>query len=228
MVIELVITVLACARIGVIHSVVFAGFSAQSLSQRILDSDCKFCITSDGGLRGSKTIHLKDVVDEAVVICEKEKFQLEKVIVLKRLGEKIKIEWNDKLNVWYHELMEKSSSKCDIVWHDSEDPLFMLYTSGSTGKPKALVHTTGGYMVWAATTFKYVFDYHEDDIYWCTADLGWITGHSYICYGPLCNGATSVMFEGVGTYPNASRMWDIVDKYKVSLFYTAPTAIRFD
>eukprot|EP01080_Neovahlkampfia_damariscottae_P008169 gene8169-12629_t len=226
MVIELVVSVLACARIGIIHSVVFAGFSSQSLSQRILDSNCKFCITSDGGLRGPKVIPLKSVVDEAVELCEKENFKLDKVIVLKRLGEKIKINWDEKLNVWYHDLMEKASADCPVVWHDSEDPLFMLYTSGSTGKPKALVHTTGGYMVWAATTFKYVFDYQNDDIYWCTADIGWITGHSYICYGPLCNGATSVMFEGVGTHPNPSRMWNIVDKYKVSLFYTAPTAIR--
>jgi acetyl-CoA synthetase len=176
MVMELVIAVLACSRIGVIHSVVFAGFSAHSLSNRILDSQCKFCITSDGGLRGPKVIHLKDVVDDAVELCKKEEFKLEKVIVLKHLGEKIKIKWNDELNVWYDDLMKDASPKCEVVWHDAEDPLFMLYTSGSTGKPKAVVHTTAGYMVWAATTFKYTFDYHEDDIYWCTADIGWITG----------------------------------------------------
>ena len=217
---ELAVSVLACARIGAIHSVVFAGFSATALSTRILDSDCRMVITSDGSFRGNKTIDLKGIVDEALESCA----DVTKVLVVKRVHSDIKmIEGRDK---WLQPLLDNSNKNCAAEIMDAEDPLFILYTSGSTGKPKGMVHTTAGYMVYTAYTFKNVFQYRENDIYWCTADIGWITGHSYIVYGPLANGATTVMFEGVPTYPDWGRFWQIVEKHKINQFYTAPTAIR--
>uniref|UniRef100_A0A7N6BP25 Propionate--CoA ligase n=1 Tax=Anabas testudineus TaxID=64144 RepID=A0A7N6BP25_ANATE len=200
MVVELVIAMLACARIGAIHSIVFAGFSAESLCERILDSQCSLLITADGFYRGDKLINLKLLADE--------------------------VPWNPDVDLCWHTLLLGASDECEPEWCESEDPLFILYTSGSTGKPKGVLHTVSGYMLYTATTFKLVFDYQPEDIYWCTADIGWITGHSYITYGPLANGATSVLFEGLPTYPDVSRMWEIVDKYHVTKFYTAPTAIR--
>ncbi|MGH8371439.1 MAG: acetate--CoA ligase [Gammaproteobacteria bacterium] len=220
MVPEAAVAMLACTRIGAIHSVVFGGFSPESIKDRILDSDCRVVITADQGLRGSKPIPLKSNVDEALQQCP----NVHSVIVLKRTGGKI--DWHASRDIWYHEAMAKASADCAPEPMDAEDPLFILYTSGSTGKPKGALHTSGGYLLYAAITHKYVFDYHDGDIYWCTADIGWITGHSYIVYGPLCNGATTLMFEGIPTYPNASRFWDVVDKHKVNIFYTAPTAIR--
>ena len=217
---ELAISVLACARIGAIHSVVFAGFSATALSTRINDSDCKMVITSDGSFRGSKTIDLKGIVDEALESCQ----CVETVLVVKRINSKITLK--DGRDKWLQPLLDSANSVCEAEIMDAEDPLFILYTSGSTGKPKGMVHTTGGYMVYTAYTFKNVFQYREEDIYWCTADIGWITGHSYIVYGPLANGATSVMFEGVPTYPDWGRFWQIIQKHKITQFYTAPTAIR--
>ncbi len=218
---ELPIAMLACARIGAIHSVVFGAFSEDSLRDRIQDSECKIVITQDTALRGNKNdIAMKTKADTAVAECP----SIKKMVVVKRTG--LDVPMQAGRDVWWHETMEKADVKCDPVWMDAEDPLFILYTSGSTGKPKGVLHTTGGYMVFAAVTFKYIFDYHPGDIWWCTADIGWITGHSYIVYGPLCEGATSVMFEGVPTYPDAGRFWDVVDKYKVTQFYTAPTAIR--
>jgi len=217
---ELAISVLACARIGAIHSVVFAGFSSTALSTRINDSDCKMVITSDGSYRGSKTIDLKGIVDEALENCP----SIETSLVVKRINSEIFMkEGRDK---WLEPLLEKADSECEPEIMDAEDPLFILYTSGSTGKPKGMVHTTAGYMVYSAYTFKNVFQYRENDIFWCTADIGWITGHSYIVYGPLANGATTLMFEGVPNYPDFGRFWEIVDKHKVTQFYTAPTAIR--
>jgi acetyl-CoA synthetase len=217
---ELAVSVLACARIGAIHSVVFAGFSATALSTRILDSDCRMVITSDGSFRGNKTIDLKGIVDEALESCA----DVTKVLVVKRVHTDIKmIEGRDK---WLQPLLDNAEKNCVAEIMDAEDPLFILYTSGSTGKPKGMVHTTAGYMVYTAYTFKNVFQYRENDIYWCTADIGWITGHSYIVYGPLANGATTVMFEGVPTYPDWGRFWQIVEKHKINQFYTAPTAIR--
>jgi acetyl-CoA synthetase len=217
---ELAISVLACARIGAIHSVVFAGFSSTALSTRINDSDCKMVITSDGSYRGPKTIDLKVIVDEALEDCP----CTETVLVVNRIGSKIKMkEPRDK---WLQPLLDEADINCVAEIMDAEDPLFILYTSGSTGKPKGMVHTTAGYMVYTAYTFKNVFQYTEEDIYWCTADIGWITGHSYIVYGPLANGATTVMFEGVPTYPDWGRFWEIVEKHKINQFYTAPTAIR--
>jgi acetyl-CoA synthetase len=217
---ELAISVLACARIGAIHSVVFAGFSSTALSTRINDSDCKMVITSDGSYRGPKTIDLKGIVDEALEDCP----CTETVLVVNRIGSKIKMkESRDK---WLQPLLDEADNNCVAEIMDAEDPLFILYTSGSTGKPKGMVHTTAGYMVYTAYTFKNVFQYKEEDIYWCTADIGWITGHSYIVYGPLANGATTVMFEGVPTYPDWGRFWEIVEKHKINQFYTAPTAIR--
>ena len=217
---ELAVSVLACARIGAIHSVVFAGFSSTALSTRIIDSDCKMVITSDGSFRGNKTIDLKGIVDEALESCD----SVDSVLVVKRINSEIKMMKNrDK---WLQPLLDEASSNCAPEIMDAEDPLFILYTSGSTGKPKGMVHTTAGYMVYTAYTFKNVFQYREDDIYWCTADIGWITGHSYIVYGPLANGATTVMFEGVPTYPDWGRFWQIVEKHKINQFYTAPTAIR--
>ncbi len=217
---ELAISVLACARIGAIHSVVFAGFSATALSTRINDSECKMVITSDGSFRGSKTIDLKGIVDEALESCQ----CVETVLVVNRINSKITMK--DGRDKWLQPLLDSANSVCEAEIMDAEDPLFILYTSGSTGKPKGMVHTTGGYMVYTAYTFKNVFQYREEDIYWCTADIGWITGHSYIVYGPLANGATSVMFGGVPTYPDWGRFWQIIQKHKITQFYTAPTAIR--
>ena len=220
MVPEAAIAMLACARVGAVHSVVFAGFSAASLADRINDCEAKMVLTSDGNFRGNKTIPVKDVVDEALEKCS----SIESVIVLERTKQNINME--DGRDFWWHECIEDESNICDSEVMDSEDLLFILYTSGSTGKPKGVVHSSAGYMVYSSYTFLNVFQYDEEDIYWCTADVGWITGHSYIVYGPLLCGATTVMFEGVPTYPNVSRFWDIVDKYKINQFYTAPTAIR--
>jgi acetyl-CoA synthetase len=217
---ELAISVLACARIGAIHSVVFAGFSATALATRINDSDCKMVITSDGSYRGAKTIDLKGIVDEALNDCP----DVNSVLVAKRINSDINM--TDGRDHWLQPLLDKASTDCNAETMNAEDPLFILYTSGSTGQPKGMVHTTAGYMVYSAYTFKNVFQYREDDVYWCTADIGWITGHSYIVYGPLANGATTVMFEGVPSYPNFGRFWDIVEKHKINQFYTAPTAIR--
>lgn len=217
---ELAYTVLACARIGAIHSVVFAGFSASAVASRIQDSACKMVITSDGGFRGNKTIDLKSIIDEALKTCP----SVETVLVAKRTNEKINmVEGRDK---WLQPLVDSAPENHVAAIMDAEDPLFILYTSGSTGKPKGMLHTTAGYMVYTAYTFKNVFDYEENDIYWCTADIGWITGHSYIIYGPLLNGATTVMFEGVPSYPDFSRFWEVIEKHKITQFYTAPTAIR--
>ena len=217
---ELAFAVLACAKIGVIHSVVFAGFSSKSLSDRILDAGCRFLITADGGLRGEKTTHLKEISDSALELCP----NIEKVIVVKRT--KNKIEMKKGRDFWWHELIENKSKECEVEIMDAEDPLFILYTSGSTGKPKGMVHTCAGYMVYTNFSFRNVFQYKPDQVYWCTADIGWITGHSYILYGPLSAGATTLMFEGIPTFPDAGRFWEIVEKHKVNIFYTAPTAIR--
>uniref|UniRef100_A0A8C6AJY7 Propionate--CoA ligase n=2 Tax=Monodontidae TaxID=9747 RepID=A0A8C6AJY7_MONMO len=256
---ELVVAMLACARLGALHSIVFAGFSSESLCERILDSSCSLLITTDAFYRGEKLVNLKELADEALEKCREKGFPVRCCIVVKHLGraelgtgdspsqsppikrpcpdvqgklkEKPKriwpqISWNEGVDMWWHELMQEAGDECEPEWCDAEDPLFILYTSGSTGKPKGVVHTVGGYMLYVATTFKYVFDFHAEDVFWCTADIGWITGHSYVTYGPLANGATSVLFEGIPTYPDMSRLWSIVDKYKVTKFYTAPTAIR--
>ncbi len=221
MVPELAIAVLACARIGAVHSVVFAGFSAQSLADRIHDSSCKMVICSDYNARGAKNIPVKKVVDDALSLgCP----SIEKVLVLKHTGDPL--DWNADRDVWWHEIVPTQAAACEPEQMDAEDMLFILYTSGSTGKPKGVVHTVGGYMVFAGYTFSNVFQYREGEVYWCTADVGWITGHSYIVYGPLLNGATSLMFEGVPTYPDSGRFWQVCEKYKVNIFYTAPTAIR--
>jgi len=217
---ETAYAMLACARIGAIHSVVFGGFSPESLVGRIQDCDSNCIITADEGLRGGRKVPLKANVDEALTRCP----SVKTCIVVKRTGGSIK--WVDGRDHWYHEELAKVARDCEPVEMNAEDPLFILYTSGSTGKPKGVLHTTGGYLVYAAMTHQQVFDYHDGDIYWCTADVGWVTGHSYILYGPLCNGATTVMFEGVPNYPDASRFWQVVDKHKVNIFYTAPTAIR--
>ncbi|KAK2851962.1 hypothetical protein Q5P01_008238 [Channa striata] len=261
MVVELVVAMLACVRIGAVHSIVFAGFSAESLCERIIDSQCSLLITADGFYRGDKLISLKLLADEALQKCRDKGFPVEKCIMLKHLSKEAEdsplgsqsppakrscpdlqqenqtgrvkktrpvpqVPWNPEVDLCWHTLLHGASSECDPEWCESEDPLFILYTSGSTGKPKGVLHTISGYMLYTATTFKLVFDYQPDDVYWCTADIGWITGHSYITYGPLAHGATSVLFEGLPIYPNVSRMWEIVDKYRVTKFYTAPTAIR--
>jgi acetyl-CoA synthetase len=217
---EAAVAMLACTRIGAVHSVVFGGFSPDALKDRILDSDCKVVITADEGLRGGRPVALKTNADKALQSCP----NVSTLIVVRRTGNAVP--WVDGRDVWYHEAMQKVAADCAPEAMDSEAPLFVLYTSGSTGKPKGVVHTSGGYLLYAAMTHKYIFDYHDGDIYWCTADVGWVTGHSYILYGPLCNGATTLMFEGVPTYPDAGRMWQVVDKHKVNIFYTAPTAIR--
>ncbi|XP_028849394.1 acetyl-coenzyme A synthetase, cytoplasmic isoform X2 [Denticeps clupeoides] len=259
MVIELVVAMLACARIGAVHSIVFAGYSAESLCERILDSQCTLLITADGFYRGDKLINLKLIADDALQKCRDKSFSVLRCIMLKHLckdegasagsqsppakrscpdmqekqkdrvkkGHPLpKVPWNPEVDVCWHTLMDGASEDCEPEWCESEDPLFILYTSGSTGKPKGVMHTVSGYMLYTALTFKLVFDYQPGDVYWCTADIGWITGHSYITYGPLANGATCVLFEGLPTYPDVSRMWEIVDKYHVTKFYTAPTAIR--
>lgn len=217
---ELSVAILACARIGAIHSVVFAGFSSSAVASRINDSDCKIVITSDGGYRGNKTIDLKGIVDEALKSCD----SVRHVLVVKRTNAEISMK--EDRDIWLQPLLDKAMDSNVAEIMDAEDPLFILYTSGSTGKPKGMVHTIGGYMVFTGYTFKNVFNYQDDDVYWCTADIGWVTGHSYIVYGPLLNGATTVIFEGVPSYPNSSRFWEVIEKHKVTQFYTAPTAIR--
>lgn len=219
---EAVVAMLACARIGAPHTVVFGGFSADSLRDRINDSQSKILITSDGGYRRGAVVPLKKNADEAISGAS----SIEKVIVVKRVGERAQIEMNDKRDLWWHELMENVSQYCEPEKMDSEDMLYILYTSGTTGKPKGIVHTTGGYLVGVYATTKLVFDLKEEDTYWCTADIGWVTGHSYIVYGPLANGATSLMYEGAPDYPDRARFWEIIEKYGVNIFYTAPTAIR--
>jgi acetyl-CoA synthetase len=217
---EAAYAMLACARIGAIHSVVFGGFSPESLKDRILDSDCQTVITTDEGVRGGKTIALKANVDAALESCPK----VHSVFVVRRTN--AEVPWIDARDVCYHKATLAESDQCEPELMDAEDPLFILYTSGSTGKPKGVLHTTAGYLLGACITHKYVFDYHDGDVYWCTADVGWVTGHSYIVYGPLANGAITLMFEGVPTYPDASRFWQVIDKHQVNIFYTAPTAIR--
>ena len=217
---EAAVAMLACARIGAVHSVVFGGFSPDALAGRIQDCDSNMVITADEGVRGGRAIPLKANTDAALASCP----DCSKVIVVKRTGGAI--DWVEGRDVWYHEAMEGASADCPAEEMNAEDPMFILYTSGSTGKPKGVLHTTGGYMVYASMTHQYVFDYHDGDIYWCTADVGWVTGHSYIVYGPLANGAVTLMFEGVPTYPDSSRFWQVVEKHKVNIFYTAPTAIR--
>ena len=217
---EAAYAMLACARIGAVHSVVFGGFSPEALKDRILNSDCQVVITADEGVRGGKAIPLKANVDKALESCA----AVHTCLVVERTSGSI--DWAEGRDVWYHQAIEAVSAECPVEIMDAEDPLFILYTSGSTGKPKGVMHTTGGYLLMAAMTHKYTFDYKEGDVYWCTADVGWITGHSYILYGPLCNGGISLMFEGVPTYPDASRFWQVIDKHQVNQFYTAPTAIR--
>ncbi len=217
---EAAYAMLACARIGAVHSVVFGGFSPESLKDRILDSECRLVITADEGLRGGRRVPLKQNCNQALERCP----DVHSVIVVRRTGGPI--DWVDGRDIWYHEGIASVASDCPAEPMDAEDPLFILYTSGSTGKPKGVLHTTGGYLLQAAMTHRYVFDYHDGDIYWCTADVGWVTGHSYIVYGPLANGATTLVFEGVPTYPDASRFWQVIDKHQVNIFYTAPTALR--
>ncbi|XP_018917806.2 acetyl-coenzyme A synthetase isoform X1 [Bemisia tabaci] len=244
MILELVVAMLACARIGAIHSIVFAGFSKDSLAERMHDCQAKVLITADFVYRGEKLLKLKDICDAALEGCKKMGHEVETCVVVKHLsrlsasisannnkvngvnGSSQDVEWVEGRDVWWHEEMEEASDFCYPVWVSAEDPLFMLYTSGSTGKPKGVLHTTGGYLLYAATTHKYVFDYKPGDVYWCTADIGWITGHTYVVYGPLANGATSVIFEGTPFYPSNDRFWSVIQRYKVNQFYTAPTAIR--
>ncbi len=221
---EAAYAMLACARIGAIHSVVFGGFSPDALAGRIVDCESTFVITADEGLRGGKSIPLKENTDKAIDIAAKNHVMVKNVLVVRRTGGKIG--WAEGRDLWYHDEVRAAKPDCKPEKMKAEDPLFILYTSGSTGKPKGVLHTTGGYLVYASMTHEYVFDYHEGDIYWCTADVGWVTGHSYIVYGPLANGATTLMFEGVPNYPNAGRFWEVIDKHQVNIFYTAPTAIR--
>ncbi len=217
---ELAYLMLACARIGAVHSIIFGGFSPDSIATRINDCESDYLITADEGIRGGKIIPLKKIADEALTQCP----EVKKCVVVQRTGNQV--DWNNERDISYKEMISTASNKCDPEEMNAEDPLFILYTSGSTGKPKGVLHTTGGYMVYASMTHQYIFDYKSNDIYWCTADIGWVTGHSYIIYGPLANGATTIMFEGIPNYPDSSRWWQIVDKYKVNIFYTAPTAIR--
>ncbi len=224
MVPEAAYAMLACARIGAVHSIVFGGFSPDALAGRIEDCDSSFVITADEGVRGGRLIPLKANTDKAIEIAAKDGAKVDKVLVLRRTGGQI--DWTEGRDIWYHKEMATAKPDCKPEKMKAEDPLFILYTSGSTGKPKGVLHTTGGYLVWASMTHQYVFDYHDGDVYWCTADVGWVTGHSYIVYGPLANGAITLMFEGVPNYPTASRFWDVVDKHQVNIFYTAPTAIR--
>jgi acetyl-CoA synthetase len=217
---ETAVAMLACTRIGAVHSIVFGGFSPDSLKDRIIDAECNVVVTSDEGMRGGRKVPMKANADKALQSTP----SVKKMVVVKRTGGNIA--WEAGRDVWYHDVMATASADCPPEPMDAEDPLFILYTSGSTGKPKGVLHTTGGYLLHAAITHKYIFDYHEGDIYWCTADVGWVTGHTYIVYGPLANGAISIMFEGIPTYPNVSRFWEVVDKHQVNIFYTAPTAIR--
>jgi acetyl-CoA synthetase len=231
MTVELPAAMLACARIGAIHSVVFGGFSADALCGRIADAQSKVVITADGVMRGTKPVQLKAITDKACELAEKDGFKVETVLCVGRLKgtkyvEQVKHDWVEGRDVWFDEFVNLQSAECAVEWMESEEPLFMLYTSGSTGKPKGVLHTTAGYMLGAYATMKYTFDYHPEDIWFCTADCGWITGHTYITYGPMLNGATQVLFEGVPTHPAVDRFWDTCEKYKVSIFYTAPTAIR--
>ena len=217
---EAAVAMLACTRIGAVHSVVFGGFSPEALKDRILDSDCRVVITADETVRGGRNTPLKGNTDKALEQCP----DVHSVIVVKRSG--ADVDWNAARDLWYHEEMANAAAECAPEEMDAEDPLFILYTSGSTGKPKGVLHTTGGYLLYTALTHRYVFDYQDGEVYWCTADVGWVTGHSYIVYGPLCNGAVTLMFEGVPTYPDAGRFWQVVDKHQVNIFYTAPTALR--
>ncbi len=217
---ETAVAMLACTRIGAVHSIVFGGFSPDSLKDRIIDAECNVVVTSDEGLRGGRQVPMKANADKALQSTP----SVQKMVVVKRTGGNIS--WVEGRDVWYHDVMATASADCPPEQMDAEDPLFILYTSGSTGKPKGVLHTTGGYLLHAAATHKYIFDYHDGDIYWCTADVGWVTGHSYIVYGPLANGATTIMFEGIPTFPDAGRFWQVVDKHQVNIFYTAPTAIR--
>ena len=221
---EAAYAMLACARIGAIHSVVFGGFSPDALAGRIVDCESTFVITADEGLRGGKPVPLKDNTDKAIDIAARQHVMVKHVLVVRRTGGKTG--WAHGRDIWYHDEIRSVDARCEPEKMKAEDPLFILYTSGSTGKPKGVLHTTGGYLVYASMTHEYVFDYHEGDIYWCTADVGWVTGHSYIVYGPLANGAITLMFEGVPNYPSPSRFWDVIDKHQVNIFYTAPTAIR--
>ena len=221
---EAAYAMLACTRIGAIHSIVFGGFSPDALAGRIVGCESTFVITADEGLRGGRTIPLKDNTDKAIDLAAKDHVMVKTVLVVRRTGGKVA--WANGRDAWYHDEVQTVDAKCPPEKMKAEDPLFILYTSGSTGKPKGVLHTTGGYLVYAAMTHQYVFDYHDGDIYWCTADVGWVTGHSYIVYGPLANGATTLMFEGVPNYPTNSRFWEVIDKHKVNIFYTAPTAIR--